>query len=131
MLQVVLSHPWPPFRCPSLSSLLPWLAALQDNADLFAEDVVKQVEEQRESRQRLLAAIPGMIPQVGVRWVGGWCWWEPGGVGSATVGGQHTRHDPAGGGRWRHFLSPVGRGKVRVGYLGVGGLIVGGQHPPA
>lgn len=37
--------------------------ASQDNAELFAEDVVKQVEEQRESRQRLLAAIPGMIPQ--------------------------------------------------------------------
>ncbi|PNH03912.1 Exportin-1 [Tetrabaena socialis] len=37
--------------------------ASQDNADLFAEDVEKQVVEQRETRQRMLAAIPGMIPQ--------------------------------------------------------------------
>lgn len=37
---------------------------IQDNAELFAEDVEKQVIEQREVRQRVLAAIPGMIPQV-------------------------------------------------------------------
>ena len=33
---------------------------------MFAEDVEKQVVEQREARQRVLAAIPGLIPQV-------WC----------------------------------------------------------
>ncbi|KXZ44730.1 hypothetical protein GPECTOR_63g55 [Gonium pectorale] len=37
--------------------------ASQDNADLFAEDVEKQVVEQREARQRVLSAIPGLIPQ--------------------------------------------------------------------
>ncbi|GLC60282.1 Exportin-1 [Pleodorina starrii] len=40
--------------------------ASQDNAELFAEDVEKQVVEQRETRQRVLAAIPGMIPQAEV-----------------------------------------------------------------
>jgi exportin-1 len=42
------------------------MTVLQDNAELFAEDVEKQVVEQRDARQRVLAAIPGMIPQVSV-----------------------------------------------------------------
>jgi hypothetical protein len=36
----------------------------QDNADMFAEDVEKTVKEQHENRRLMLAAIPGMNPQI-------------------------------------------------------------------
>lgn len=36
---------------------------LQDNADLFAEEVEKEVRAQRETERLRMAAIPGMIPQ--------------------------------------------------------------------
>lgn len=37
--------------------------ASSDNAELFAEDVEKTVVEQTSNRARMMAAIPGMIPQ--------------------------------------------------------------------
>mgnify|MGYP001807426763 CR=1 FL=1 len=75
----------------------------QDNADLFAEDVEKTVVEQREQRQRVMANIPGMIPQVGAA--------APG-VGCATYacGGDVTlmphRVHQNGGSVTAHMLDP-------------------------
>lgn len=37
--------------------------ASQDNADLFAEEVEKEVRAQRETERLRMSAIPGMIPQ--------------------------------------------------------------------
>jgi exportin-1 len=37
--------------------------ASQDNADLFAEEVQKEVAAQRASEQSRLQAVPGLIPQ--------------------------------------------------------------------
>lgn len=38
------------------------LVPLQDNAELFAEEVERTVVEQISTRQAHLAAIPGMVP---------------------------------------------------------------------
>ncbi|MEW5316465.1 MAG: hypothetical protein WDW38_007837 [Sanguina aurantia] len=49
-----------------LTTNFPNMTALQDNADLFAEEVEKEVRAQRETERLRMAAIPGMIPQSAV-----------------------------------------------------------------
>lgn len=55
--------PWhrSPFLPPHPRPIVP--APPQDNAELFADEVEKEVQQQREAERMRMAAVPGLIPQ--------------------------------------------------------------------